>query len=68
MLARLRPASPEGKIRPDRMATKWNFVVLVSLKFRLANNGDVAADHTTLTLDCAAAGKHVGRYHHSRCV
>src|SRR5262245_58685277 len=50
------------------MATKWNFVVLVSLEFWMANNGDVAADHITLTLDCAAAGKHVGGYHHSRCV
>jgi hypothetical protein len=50
------------------MAAKWNFVVLVSLEFWLADNGDIAADHTTLTLDCAAAAKHIGRYHHSRRV
>src|SRR5262245_26151047 len=68
MLARLRPASPGGKIRPDRMAAKWNSVVFVSLELWLANHGDVAADHTTFTLDCAAAAKHIGRYHHSRRV
>src|SRR5271154_5175513 len=47
------------------MAAKWNFVVLVSLEFRLADHGDVAADHATLTVDRAAAAKHMGRDHHS---
>ena len=50
------------------MAAKWNFVVLVSLEFRLADYGDVAADHTALTLDRAAAAKHLGRDHHSCCL
>jgi hypothetical protein len=50
------------------MAAKWNFVVLVSLEFWLADNGDLAADYATLALDRAAAAKHISRYHHSRRV
>ena len=48
------------------MAVKWNFVVLVSLEFRLADYVDVVADYTTLAMDRAAAAKHMGRNYHSR--
>jgi hypothetical protein len=50
------------------MAAKRNFVVPVSPEFWLAGNRDVAADYATLTLDCLAAAKHFGWYHHSRRV
>src|SRR5437660_10916032 len=48
------------------MAIKWNFVVLVSLEFRLADYVDVVADHTTPAVDRAAPAKHMGRNYHSR--
>jgi hypothetical protein len=65
VLAWLPSASPGGRIWSHSMAAKWNFVVLVSLEFWLADNGDLDADFTALALDRAAAAKHICRYHHS---
>jgi len=50
------------------MAAKWNFMVLVSLELWLADNGDLAADYTSLALDRAAATKHDSGHHYSRTV
>ena len=43
-------------------------MVFVPLEFRLADPGDVAADHPSAPVDCAAEAEYLGRNHHSRGV
>ncbi len=59
---------PRQEERFGRVAWLSNGILwcLFHWEFRLAGYVDVVADHTTLTVDRAAAAKHMGRDYHSR--
>src|SRR5262249_304016 len=50
---------------PGSVAGERNSVVLIPLEFWLADPGDVAANHLTAPVDCAAQAQHLGGDRHS---
>ena len=60
--------SSGGGLGPDSVAGIRNSMVFVPLEYRLADPGDVAADHPSAPTDCAAETEYLGRNHHSRGV
>jgi len=68
VLARLRSTSTAGGIGQEGVAAEWDYVVLISLEFRLARHVAFAADRAAAAVDRTATGEHVGRDDHSRGV